>query len=192
MKRLLALLLVLGLASAANAALVISVDGVPNPPDTEIEVPISGHVTLDIHADGGEPYFGGVLFAAGPGVIATTPGIFLWNDSTASDMSEEQMINDGWIDGLAGLGYPGVTSIIELTIKDSTEEPDPPYFDPIPDGIVIDGIDFHCTGLGDVIIGLMDGDTFEILDEQVIHQTPEPMTLSLLGLGGLGLLRRRR
>jgi hypothetical protein len=31
-----------------------------------------------------------------------------------------------------------------------------------------------------------------ILDTVTIHQTPEPMTIGLLGLGGLALLRRRR
>jgi len=49
---------------------------------------------------------------------------------------------------------------------------------------------FHCDGPGDVTIALVDNNG-NIIDAQVIHQTPEPATMLLLGLGGL-LLRKVR
>lgn len=62
---------------------------------------------------------------------------------------------------------------------------------------------FHCDGPGDVLLTFRNGTAFggtsdfsfgsvPIEGQILIHQIPEPMTLSLLGLGGLGLLRRRR
>jgi hypothetical protein len=54
---------------------------------------------------------------------------------------------------------------------------------------VLDAKLFHCLGEGDVEILLFDGDGIQ-LDSIIIHQVPEPVTIALLGLGGL-LLRRR-
>jgi hypothetical protein len=50
---------------------------------------------------------------------------------------------------------------------------------------------FHCEGEGDVTLILVDHETGEVVDTQVIHQVPEPMSLALLGLGGLVLFRKR-
>ena len=56
-------------------------------------------------------------------------------------------------------------------------------------GTVATDVAFHCDGEGDVTLYLVDNNG-EVADSQVIHQIPEPMTLALLGLGGL-LLRRK-
>lgn len=71
-------------------------------------------------------------------------------------------------------------------------------------------IDVHCGGAGNVTLTISDGDAdipavsygTGSLDEAgdactygdalTIYQVPEPMTMVLLGLGGLGVLRRRR
>jgi hypothetical protein len=80
---------------------------------------------------------------------------------------------------------PGLnTPIVGLTYLDMTPE-DPPYM-----GQLIDNITFHCEGLGDVTMGLFDGNA-NLLDTQVVHQVPEPATIALLGLGAM-MLRRKR
>ena len=50
--------------------------------------------------------------------------------------------------------------------------------------------EFHCDGIGDVTIDYSDAGLGP-MDTLVIHQIPEPMTIGLLGLGGLFLRRRK-
>ena len=63
-------------------------------------------------------------------------------------------------------------------------------------GILVDGIAFHCEAEGDTVITLQEvtgsWELGEIYDTVTIHQISEPLTLSLLSLGGLDILRRRR
>jgi len=54
---------------------------------------------------------------------------------------------------------------------------------------VLDAKLFHCTAVGDAQILLFDADGAQI-DSFIIHQVPEPVTIALLGLGGLFLRRR--
>jgi hypothetical protein len=55
---------------------------------------------------------------------------------------------------------------------------------------------FHCDGPGDVVVSLVhfnaDFAVDGVMDSIVIHQIPEPMTMGLLGLGGLFLRRRSK
>jgi len=57
-------------------------------------------------------------------------------------------------------------------------------------GSMVD-FEFQCDALGDVHITLYGDDAVTVLDTLTIAQVPEPMTIALLGLGGL-LLRRRK
>lgn len=189
MKKMLALLLVLGVAQIANAGFLISVDGQVDPPDTSIELLApSGTAIIDVHHTGG-----GVapmtiaLFADGPGTL-TSANAVAWHTVTGGAVYNLEAGDlMAWQDGLAGMGFPGVTSVVQIELKDTVAP-----VDELPLGLVADLIDFHCDGLGDVTLGLMDLNTFEIYDTQVIHQVPEPITMTLLGLGGLALIRRRR
>ena len=56
----------------------------------------------------------------------------------------------------------------------------------ITSGLLVRNVGFHCEGPGDVTMYLVDNNG-EVLDSQVIHQIPEPMTMALLGIGGLAM-----
>jgi hypothetical protein len=190
MKKFLALLLVLGMASAASATLQISVNGEPAPPDTQIYLAPSETIEIDVYTDA---------------VIANYTG-FTWGLVTVD--------SDGSISNMTAIDLGGThTNQINGPWPDDTN---PTLVDPpagtagvwatsfaigadIPaDTVLAVGI-FHCEWQpNDALIGLFlvpetGTVTWEdAIDTVTIHQIPEPMTVALLGLGGLFLLRRRR
>ena len=178
MKNLLIVFTVLTMASAANAALFISVNGVENPPDTEVTLMPSDVAVIDITGDGQSGpgvYFLGVS-AGDPGVLDATNATVLWTGNAAGVYEYD----DSEIAGMLGIDNPLV--LLELTHVGTIIPP--------LDGKLVDLIDFHCEAEGDVTLMLFDGDG-NSLDTQVIHQIPEPITFALLGLGGLFLRRRK-
>ena len=170
MKKLLVLMLVLGIASAANASLLISVDGVTDPPDSSITIAPSDWVTIDVESDGltnslTEVY----LSIIGPGSLDISAGTVYGEPGVPI----EKLVDLG-----DGMYY------IDLMLTGGPPPPD------IPEGTVVDLIEFHCDDLGDVTLLLGSTPMGSEFDSQVIHQ-PEPMTIALLGLGGLFLRRRK-
>jgi len=184
MKKLLVLALVLSMATMASATLQISVNGEQNPLDSMIvieQVP-SGTVMLDIWTDA--PISAGSYFA----MLSATSG---------GTISGGVLANPEWwtilfYDDAAGNGI--VVPEGHNGIYGYVDTPPSTVF---PAGsTLIDQIVFHCEGPGDVFVTLfaLDGETGELLgvmDTVVIHQIPEPMTMALLGLGGLFLRRRK-
>jgi hypothetical protein len=184
MKKLLVLMMVLGIAGAANAALLISVDGVVDPPDSEIELVKSDWVTIDIWGDGqtapGDFFMGLSIESDGPASMDVSNAVILYTGNQTG-------IVEGY-DAYAPYIGPGVQlPFYQITMYDLVTPGDPQA--PL-EGTLIDGIRLHCDGPGEVTIVLTDIDGV-VLDTQVIHQIPEPMTLGLLGLGGLFLRRRK-
>ena len=186
MKKALLLLVITGmLSSVASAGLVqpmiSSLNGDPIDPVSEITIKPSDTINFDIVSDTQLLTFNLIveLELQGPGTLdisqlTTPPG---WDPGFHVDPREIE---------------PG--KIYEFGEGNFSGGPQP--------GIQLDHILMHCDGLGDVIITLRDGTqggTAQLADfatpefgSITIHQIPEPMTMGLLGLGGLGLLRRRR
>jgi len=184
MKKLLTLMLVLAMASVASASFLISVDNVVDPPDTSITLQESQHAVIDIHSIGDEPaLIPGMIFVEGDGALSFDNAWII-----DLDMGSEFIVDisdDTEAQGyLQSFGFNPV-SIGYFELVDSSV---PARI--IPDGKIVDLIDFHCTGINDAIITLWDAGLEEVRDQQVIHQ-PEPMTIALLGLGGLFLRRRK-
>lgn len=174
MKNILIVLTVLAMASVANAGLLISVDGVVDPPDTSISIRPSDVVVIDIYSDGTTDV--GVYFLE-------VQGLASYDLSGAINNVNPDPPNP--IDTTIFELYPGMI-FIDLLI------PSAPPLPKIEEGKAVDGIKIHCEGEpGDVTLTLWNEAMDFVYDTQVIHQIPEPITFALLGLGGLFLRRRK-
>jgi hypothetical protein len=182
MKKLLVLLMVLGITSIASAAIELSVDSILGvdeisilPSDTIIidvynagnSLAEYGQIDFDYYLDFYDPAEG--LYSLGTwqlGPAAGDSGDFpsgLKDDSTYTGY-QELTIGQNWAIGSEEI--IGVMGQLEL----------------------------HCEGLGDVYVEVWDArDLSGPMDTLTIHQVPvpEPITIALLGLGGLFLRRRK-
>ena len=169
MKKLLVLVLILGIASLAPATLQISVNGNPDPVDSEITMFPSATLLLDIHGD------------------VPAGHVVYWLMMVDQAMGSLSYYYDG------GIGpfyyypplYPGY-SIAYGVIGGLV-----PLL-----GLLVDDIEYHAEGAGDALVNLYsspDTVTWTLADSLLIHQgdVPEPITITLLGLGGLLISRRR-
>ena len=175
MKKFLTLCLVLALASAANAAIVLSINGSTDV--DEITIAPSDWVTVDIYNDNMETLKDFNLHAA---IYNKSEGLYALANArlgpAAGDMpatfsgpyqgygvdADWYYMSQSW--SITGTPIPGVIFLFDL----------------------------HCEDLGTVLVELFDYRESETVavDSLSIYQ-PEPMTIALLGLGGLFLRRRK-
>jgi len=179
MRKLLVLALVLGVVGLANAGLQISVNGQVAP--DEITLVQSQTITLDITASGGQLGSGFFLDMMGPGMIAVGNALQYVHYTTVAPIVPKPAA-----DYVIDLGNAvGADQTIMLDLLKPGETPNT-----LPNGTVVDLMTLHCEGPGKVTLTLWDTNNAQVLDILTITQTPEPMTMLLLGLGGLFLRKK--
>jgi hypothetical protein len=221
MKKLLAMLLVLGLASLANATPIMSFDLVPTPgssghgfsPDDPL-LP-SEWVELDVvYNSNNALYSSGMLYIS-------IEGNGEWcGDDADTFLPPGVPIEDAWTvhpNFTANAAIPGGNSMTKVDaqhIEIGGATAPYTFVQVNPGETIFDHLNIHCTGEGEIIVTLRpatstanpigtpqyweaDGsatvEDLEALGSSItIYQVPEPMTMALLGIGGLALIRRRR
>jgi hypothetical protein len=184
MKKMLTLVLVLAVASLANAAinLQISVGGSTGVVETTVSP--STNITLGIVQTGNfeqstDPGSFGIIVKSGP---ATISGGVVMTVAPSASMIDTDPANQA--DLAAMFGGPGIFGGFASWTAGT-----------FAGGLYIDDLTFHCDGPGDVLVDLVwttDFQTYTTVDSWTVHQVvPEPITMSLLGLGGLFLRRRK-
>ena len=171
------------MATAADAALKIVVDG--NTVGNEFTLVKGDTAAISIYSDGQTlAYYDVYMSIAGPGLL---------------DLSNGHDYVQGEYYGGDGLGWVNDDPTSGIMFMDFAKLPsgEEPAWPPIMTGTALDGVVFTCTDLGDVTLtlfgygGIYPANDYVGFDTVVIHQVPEPITLGLLGLGGLFLRRRK-
>jgi len=173
MKKLVALLLVFGIASVSNAALTINVneamDTVSITGDGATGSPVEAYLLVDgpAHINGGTLVYAGSLSAyADLEAVADSLGM----DPPTALATFADFV-----------GMPNLQDLSYMNFADGSATP-PPL-----EGLLVDGIALTDI-LGEATLNLVSGDFGTTYSSVVV---PEPITIALLGLGGLFLRRRR-
>lgn len=187
MKKLLVLALVLSLATMANAALTLQINAVGGtanedgsitmmPSDTlVISITTPGGVMSD--ADAGDWIMVADIAAAtvSGGISANTNwwGNYMSDDAVAAGAPVPEGQNGVWGSVALAIGYTSIPA----------------------QSVLFQDIVFHCEAIGDTVLTIWQHDWSALamppIASVVIHQIPEPITMALLGLGGLFLRRRK-
>ena len=133
------------------------------------------------------------LFVTDGGLGTVSGGGVVWPDfsSTDGEMTLHNGAGDQCIEFVHQYGWLDATQTYYISLTGKTN--------PLNmNGTVVDGITYRAGIAGDstIVLGNLVDDgqgsyLIAVSDTVVIHQVPEPMTMALLGLGGL-LLRRRK
>ena len=179
MKKFLVLTLVLGMVSLANAGLILTADGMTG---AEVEIgadnPLveSDTVLLGLELDTEMMGYQITYLLDGPGEFLYDAILF------PVDTQLGGKVNDGGVDW------------VEITDGNM-------FGSVVGPAILMEGLLIHCLGPGVVTVDVIVSGSTDVegaiiplqtlLQTITVHQIPEPMTLALLGLGGLFLRRRK-
>jgi hypothetical protein len=192
MKKLMILMLVLGLAPFANAGIVLSVNGVTTSPNTNYTkvVTLSVNVTdtIGIYNDTvGDTIesrnFGAYLDFENPSV-----GNYILGTCTKGPAAGDFSVDDGFYTFDSGGNYTG-GDFEELSFMQAWLP-----WTPEVAGTMIN-IPYTAAKVGTVYLTLWDSRVnfaTTPVDTLIVYQIPEPMTIMMLGLGGLAIVRKRR
>jgi len=181
MKKILVVLLVLGLATASQAGVTFGVND--DPSVTEITLLPSQTIVLDMSITQG-----GTCSDYTLGWALEGNGEFLFDGATFPNASS-YMLGSGFTAG----------TLSKTAFQMSGSNFGIPVAGP---AVIMDGLVVHCTDKGEVVVTVkslggtnVDGAPVAantIMRTILIHQVPEPMTMMLLGLGSLFLVRRKK
>ncbi len=166
MKRIVVISILLGIIPiCAQAAIGLALDG--NPAPGELDLALSSIISIGGISSDSSPY---------------TVFLELEDPGTKGEWIGEPIKPPGEVWPLEVVPDYGYSGIFMITVGSIIEPPTP--------GLQWE-VDFHCLATGDAYINLYADDQYTLLDSITIHQVPEPMSVLLLGIGGL-LLRRRK
>ena len=184
MKKLLTLMLVLGLASTANAQIIqLSYNGVTDGPGNVTAVTVNYTVdpafTIDVHSDTANYNYDMWVSVTGP--------------ASGFTLANTKIYGLNWGGKAPDGGDAGDNAVVT-----DVGRPDHLWVQAADSGVpfnVTPGTHFEwamqCTGEGLVTVVLKDFTTEQVYDTIEITQIPEPATMLLLGLGGLFLRLRK-
>ena len=178
MKKLLVLAMVAWIIALAPAALQISVDGNPDPLDSEIVAQPSDTLNLGLYGEVAA-YERVYWFMVVDNSLAT-----LWVDNAWGDNFYVSTYTR-WMQYYAEVAPPEYVYSVGGWIHSNSSL----------SGLLIDDIDFDALTYGDAVVYLYsspDAWHWVIADTFTVHIVPEPVTIALLGLGGLLISRRRK
>lgn len=193
MKVTISAILILCMCSGAYAGLVVGID-VPVGPDGDATLSMGSSAILSIEGDGLTVGWQSLMLVVrGGGSIQGGEISYSGSDSSYMDLEQVSEVTGESSDALreaVGLSL-GVDDVSDLSYIDLYDSATPPA---ALEGVLVTKINYLCTGFGDARLVLVDLDD-NVLDEKLVHQIPEPATISLLLTGALTLFascRRRQ